>query len=309
MSKSVLLKSSIAKKYWMAFTGLFLCLFLVGHLLGNLQLFAGGEEGKRAFNEYAYFMSHNPGIKIMSYLTYISILFHAIDGILLTIENKKARPVAYAHNKPNTNSKWYSRSMAILGSIVLIFIVTHMANFWWKAKYSSAPFPIHQVIKTVDLPVGQNPMTGEMVTKPIEITYMLTTKGEYKEYKYFEPESKQEEIAFDVKNGTEFYDKKSNLKIGEGYKDLYSVVMAFFGQDKPDAGLKANSMALVAVIGYVLAMCVLAFHLMHGFSSAFQSLGLRHPRYTPMIETIGKAFAVLVPLAFASIPVFIYLTK
>ena len=91
MSKSAILSSSIAKKYWMALTGLFLCLFLVGHLLGNLQLILkAGEEGKRAFNEYAYFMTHNPLIKVMSYLTYLSILFHAIDGILLTIQNKKA---------------------------------------------------------------------------------------------------------------------------------------------------------------------------------------------------------------------------
>ena len=104
MSKSALLKSSIAKKWWMALTGLFLCLFLVGHLLGNFQLFIDGEEGKRAFNEYAYFMTHNPFIKVMSYLTYLSILFHAIDGIALTIQNKKARPQKYAYNKPSANS-------------------------------------------------------------------------------------------------------------------------------------------------------------------------------------------------------------
>ena len=106
MSKSALLKSSIAKKYWMALTGLFLCLFLVGHLAGNLQLILKtGEEGKRAFNEYAYFMANNPAIKILSYLTYISIIFHAVDGIMLAFQNKKARPVAYAYNKPSANNK------------------------------------------------------------------------------------------------------------------------------------------------------------------------------------------------------------
>ena len=88
MSNSSILKSSIAKKYWMALTGLFLCTFLIGHLLGNLQLiFIDGEEGRRAFNEYAYFMTHNPAIKILSYLTYISIIFHAVDGFILTIQN------------------------------------------------------------------------------------------------------------------------------------------------------------------------------------------------------------------------------
>ena len=68
MSKSAFIKSSIAKKYWMALTGLFLCLFLVGHLIGNLQLIVKtGEEGRRAFNEYAYFMTHNPAIMVLSY--------------------------------------------------------------------------------------------------------------------------------------------------------------------------------------------------------------------------------------------------
>ena len=93
MSKSVLLNSSIAKKYWLALTGLFLCLFLAGHLAGNLQLFIPGEAGRLQFNEYALFMTTNPAVKVLSYVTYFSILFHAIDGILLTVQNRKARPV------------------------------------------------------------------------------------------------------------------------------------------------------------------------------------------------------------------------
>jgi succinate dehydrogenase / fumarate reductase cytochrome b subunit len=296
MSKSVLLKSSIAKKYWMALTGLFLCLFLVGHLLGNLQLFMGGEEGKRAFNEYAYFMTHNPLIKVMSWITYISILFHAVDGILLTIENKKARPVPYAYNNPGANSSLASRSMALLGSVILIFIATHMANFWWKMKYSSDPMPLH----TVSV---KDPQSGG------EQTFYITLTGDYIPTTAFENNPMTGGAQMKIKNGNEFYSAQVDLKIGEGYKDLHSVVMAFFGQDKPAAGLKANEFALLAVAGYVLAMVVMAFHLMHGFSSAFQSLGVRHPKHTKTIELLGKAFAVLIPLGFAIIPIFIYLTK
>jgi succinate dehydrogenase / fumarate reductase cytochrome b subunit len=48
---------------------------------------------------------------------------------------------------------------------------------------------------------------------------------------------------------------------------------------------------------------------MHGFASAFQSLGARHPKYTTLIANIGKAFAIIIPFAFAIIPIFIYLTK
>ena len=69
MSSSGILKSSLAKKYAMALTGLFLCSFLVGHLLGNLQLFIPGAEGQTAFNEYALFMTTFPLVKVLSYLT------------------------------------------------------------------------------------------------------------------------------------------------------------------------------------------------------------------------------------------------
>ncbi|MGV3632380.1 MAG: succinate dehydrogenase cytochrome b subunit [Bacteroidota bacterium] len=307
MSKSVLLKSSLAKKYWMSLTGLFLCLFLVGHLLGNLQLFMSGEEGKRAFNEYAYFMQHNPFIKILSYVTYLSIIFHAIDGYLLAVQNKKARPVGYAANKPSANSSSASRNMAVLGTVILVFIVTHMANFW--AKMHFADMPLHSMVKTVEVPVGQDPMTGEVIKKPIEITYYLTTKGEYKEQVYKDPASGQTQEAFEVKDETFFIDKNSGLKIGEGYKDLHSLTYAFFGQDRSAVGYPANEYALIAVIAYVISMLVLAFHLSHGFASAFQSLGLRHPAYTRLIKGLGQAFSLVIPLAFAAIPVYIYLTK
>jgi len=141
MAKSAFLKSSIAKKYWMALTGLFLCLFLVGHLIGNLQLFMSGYEGALQFNKYALFMTSNPAVKLLSYVTYLSILFHAIDGIYLAIQNKKARPIAYAMNNPSKNSGFSSRNMAVLGTLVLFFIATHMINFWAKMKFgTSIPF-------------------------------------------------------------------------------------------------------------------------------------------------------------------------
>src|SRR4051812_17301329 len=109
MAKSALLKSSLAKKYWMALTGLFLCLFLVGHLAGNLQLIFGDA---LQFNQYALFMTSNPAVKLLSYLTYISIVFHSVDGILLAIQNRKARPIAYAYERQEANTNFSSRNMA-----------------------------------------------------------------------------------------------------------------------------------------------------------------------------------------------------
>jgi succinate dehydrogenase / fumarate reductase cytochrome b subunit len=284
MSKSVILKSSIAKKYWMAFTGLFLCLFLVGHLLGNLQLFYAGEEGRRAFNEYAYFMQHNLLIKVMSYVTYLSILFHAIDGLLLAFQNKKARPVQYAMNKASANSSSASRQMALLGSIILIFIATHMVNFWGKMHFGE--IPLHTYNVSMPGQMGQVQESSFYYTHDFSVQPVPVVK----------------EIV--VKNELELYIKNPEIKVGEGYKDLHSVVMGFFG--KSANGNDVNELAWLAVLLYTISMAVLSFHLMHGFASAFQTLGLRHPRYTAIIKNVGMGFAIIVPATFASIPLYIF---
>jgi len=274
MSKSVLIKSSLAKKYWMALTGLFLCLFLVGHLLGNLQLFMSGEAGRLQFNQYAHFMTTNPAVKILSYVTYISILFHSIDGFLLTYQNRKARPQQYAHNNRSANSKWYSRNMAILGTIILVFISTHMVHFWAKMNFSEVP------LHTIE--IGDENMKAE---------YYLTTSENY--------------VPVDdvvVKDKTQLYDKTYDIKLGTAYKDLYTVVMNFFSP-------KENSTAMAMVIFYVLSMLAMSFHLMHGFQSAFQSLGANYKSYMPLIKKLGYAFAIVVPLTFAAIPLYLFISQ
>ena len=311
MSNSVLFKSSIAKKYFMALTGLFLCTFLVGHLLGNLQLiFNTGEEGRRAFNEYAYFMGHNLFIKVLSYTTYIALIVHAVDGIMLTIQNRKARPVKYAYNNPKANSGTASRNMAILGTLILVFLATHMANFWWKAKITEE-IPLH--VKTIEKSYQQqNPMTGQVTNIRYQINHLLTTKGEYipisvkdlEHDTYVNPQTGESVQGNDtcfvkIKDGFHVYDKNTNLNIGEAYKDLHTVVMTFFS--------KENSNALFGVIFYVISMIVLGYHLWHGFASAFQSLGLNHPLYMPIIKKIGMAFSIVVPFLFAIIPIIIYM--
>lgn len=273
MAKSALLKSSLTKKYWMALTGLFLCLFLSGHLAGNLQLLV--PHNALNFNKYALFMTSNPAVKILSYLTYISILFHAIDGIMLTIQNKAARPIGYAKNNPSSNSAWASRNMAVLGTIILIFIVTHMISFWGKMHFDK------------DMPLQTIMINAQGQSQE----FYLTTDGGYL------PKAQVDQKMIVIKDRTDFYDAGANVKIKEGYKDLYKITIAFF-QDA--------QYGLLFTLLYVLSMIVLAFHLLHGFSSAFQSLGMNHPKYTPAIKTIGQGFAIVVPLLFAIIPLYIH---
>jgi succinate dehydrogenase / fumarate reductase, cytochrome b subunit len=287
MAKSAFLKSSIAKKYWMALTGLFLCLFLVGHLLGNLQLLMGNNtDAALQFNKYALFMTTNPAVKLLSYLTYISIIFHAIDGIYLAIQNKKARPVAYAMNNPSKNSSFSSRNMAVLGTVVLVFIATHMVNFWAKMHFDGK-FPLQTISVDNGMGLKQNFVIG-------------TQNGQF-----FPNDSlalvQQGMERRDVKD---FYNKQVGVKIGEGYKDLHKVTYAFF-QSKGKLFNAIPNEGLFFTLFYVLSMAVLGFHLWHGFQSAFQSLGV-NGKFTPAIKVFGKAFSVIVSILFAIIPIYIH---
>ncbi len=125
--------SSLGKKLIMALTGLFLCTFLIVHVGGNLLLFK--HDDGFAFNVYANFLTHFPPIEVIAYLLYLSILVHTVYAIVLTRKNRKARPVGYAVTAGD-NAKWQSRNMGLLGSILFLFIVIHMSDFWYNYKYT-----------------------------------------------------------------------------------------------------------------------------------------------------------------------------
>lgn len=218
--------SSIGKKLLMSLTGLFLILFLVVHLIGNLQLLK--DDGGEAFNTYAYMMTHNPFIKIVAYGNYFFIILHAFVGISIALYNKGAKGQKYAVSNSNKTT-WASKNMALLGTLILAFILIHMGDFWFKMKF-----------------------TDEL-----------------------------------------------GMKSYEGFpevRDLYTRVSTAFSQ-------------LWIVIVYLIGMMVLSFHLWHGFQSAFQTLGLNHKKYTPLIKSVGKAYAILIPLGFAIIPIWYFLFK
>jgi succinate dehydrogenase / fumarate reductase, cytochrome b subunit len=292
MAKSALLKSSLAKKYWMALTGLFLCLFLVGHLLGNLQLIFSDA---LAFNLYALFMTTNPAVKILSYLTYFSIIFHAVDGIILTIQNQKARPVKYVMNKPEKNTIWASRNMAVLGTVILVFIITHMANFW-AVMHFKEDMPLQTITMKgpggVDRELFITTGSGESRYIPVEI---LESPNVVKEgNKFYIYTDGDQAIDTDAKSTNK---ERAKVFYAEGYKNLHKITVDFFTQ--PTYGI-------FWTIGYVICMVVLGFHLYHGFGSAFQSLGANNPKYNGFIRNFGYAFAIIVPLLFAVIPVYIH---
>ena len=205
-------------------SGLFLALFLLGHLLGNLQLFIPGEYGQKQFNEYALFMTTNPAVKILSVLTYSSIILHTILTLFLVFQSSNARDVKYLQSSGNANSTWGSKNMAVLGTLILVFIVIHMKSFWYEMHFGV--------------------------------------------------------IGLDQ----------------WGNKDLHTVTVTAFNK-------------LWYVLFYVLSMVVLAIHLKHGVESVFQTLGIKTRRYVSLIHKAAYGFALIVPAAFASIPIYLYVTQ
>ena len=117
----------------MSLTGLFLCSFLIVHLIGNLQLLA--DDGGASFNTYAYFMTNNPLIKFISIGLYFFIVLHAVQGFILYFSNKKSKGRNYAV-KTRENGSWASKNMALLGTLILAFLFIHMGDFWFKMKFT-----------------------------------------------------------------------------------------------------------------------------------------------------------------------------
>ena len=128
-------KSSVGQKFLMSITGLFLILFLVVHLTANLFLLAGSD----MFNIVSHFMETNPIIQIMQPLLAIGFIIHIIYAIILTLQNRKARPKAYAKFEQGHSSSWASRNMFVLGTLIAVFLVMHLINFFWKMKFTGDP--------------------------------------------------------------------------------------------------------------------------------------------------------------------------
>ena len=123
----------------MALTGLFLSLFLVIHLLGNLQLLLPAQEAQLQYNEYSHLLSGFLPIKGISYGLYLCILLHSLDAVYLSYKRKKANGVSYTFDRRGRASSWYSRNMMALGIIIFVFLVIHFKDFWYQYKFKSLP--------------------------------------------------------------------------------------------------------------------------------------------------------------------------
>ena len=166
---------------------------------------------------------------------FVFLLIHIVQGLLLWKQNKNARPVKYIVTKLNANSKWYSRSMGLLGTLILIFLILHLYHFWTPSRFG-----------------------GIANVRALE----ETTLADY-----------------------------NNEQVHNLFKEMLLVFQ--------------NNLLVVVV--YVLGVTSLCWHLLHGFQSAFQTFGLNHKKYTPLIKSIGVGYSIIICLLFALMPIAIYL--
>jgi succinate dehydrogenase / fumarate reductase, cytochrome b subunit len=133
------LSSTLSQKNLMALTGLFLCLFLIVHLLGNLQLLLPTKLAQWQFNFYSKLLSENIFIHIISYLLFATIIAHAVYALVITINNRRANGKRYEYDRRGVSSKWYSRKMGLLGTVILFFLIIHLRDFWYEVQFGHLP--------------------------------------------------------------------------------------------------------------------------------------------------------------------------
>lgn len=221
MSSKGLRYSSITKKIVMSLMGLFLIVFLVVHLTVNLLLIF--DPTREIFNVAAHFMATNPAIKIMEFTLFAGFIIHIIFGFILQVQNWLARPSRYKVEGWSHTSV-FSKFMIHTGIIILIFLVLHLIDFYFKLMFGEVP---------------------------------------------------------------------SMLINGHEYPDMGLLVIEKFS-------------AAIYMIIYIVALIVLGFHLHHAFQSAFQSLGLNHTTYTPVIKAISTIYSIVIAVGFIIIPLYIY---
>lgn len=204
--------SSIGKKQIQAVTGLLFCLFVAVHLMGNLTIYAG----KESFLSY---VDHLHSVEALVTVAEFGLIFFAVlhigMGLYLFLENRRARPVAYAVDKSAGGRTIGSRTAPYTGAFILVFVIFHLIRFRFVDKLTINDF-----------------------------TILSNTFAEF------------------------------------GFWTLF----------------------------YIVGVIVVAVHVSHGFWSGFQTLGLNHPKYMPLVERVGIIFSLIIGIGFSSIPVFLFLS-
>ncbi|MCU7550253.1 succinate dehydrogenase cytochrome b subunit [Chitinophagaceae bacterium LB-8] len=231
MKWSLFFTSAIGKKIVMGLTGLFLITFLVIHvglnacIFYDLPIFDPNDNGAM-FNKASHFMGSTMVMRLLEIVLFAGFILHIIQGWSLELQNRQKRKQGYQVNLGNRGSKWYSRSMGILGTLIFLFLVLHISDFWIPSRI------------THNLPQAQY-------------------------------------------HGVEMHDMF--IKMYNSFQNPVVVVL------------------------YLLGVLALAYHLFHGFHSAFRTMGVHNRKYLAMLKSLGYGFTIVVCVLFALMPIAMFL--
>jgi len=215
----------------MALTGIFLITFLIVHVGLNACIFADWvdtSDNGEMFNKAAHFMGSTIVTRILEIVLFLGFIVHIIQGYAVEAKNRARRGQGYQVSLGNRGSTWMSRSMALLGTLIFLYLIMHVAQFWIPSR----------------------------ITKTLE------------------------EVSYDG----------GRTQIHNLFLRMYEV----FQQP-------------VIVVLYLIGVLALGFHLWHGFTSSFRSIGVHNKKYLSLLKGLGYGFTVIVCIMFALMPISMYL--
>ncbi|HTD94517.1 MAG TPA: succinate dehydrogenase cytochrome b subunit [Chitinophagaceae bacterium] len=230
MKWSEFFTSAVGKKLVMALTGLFLISFLVIHVglnacvFNDLKIFDPTDNG-RMFNKAAHFMGSAVVIRILEIGLFIFFFIHIIQGYVLEFGNRSKRKIGYEVKMGTKGSAWYRKSMGLLGTLLLLFLIMHISHFWIPSRVTNDLTPV--------------------------------TYGDMEAHDLF-------------------------ARMVDVFQNPWIVVL------------------------YVAGCISLGWHLLHGFQSAFRTIGVSNTKYIKIAQLAGAIFSVVVPLLFALMPISMY---
>ena len=137
MKWSLFFTSAVGKKFVMALTGIFLITFLVVHVGLNACIFADWvdtTDNGEMFNKAAHFMGSTIVTRILEGVLFLGFIIHIIQGYVIETKNRVRRGQGYKIGLGSRGSTWMSRSMAILGTLIFMFLILHISKFWWASR-------------------------------------------------------------------------------------------------------------------------------------------------------------------------------
>jgi succinate dehydrogenase / fumarate reductase cytochrome b subunit len=145
MKWSYFFASAVGRKIVMAVTGIFLILFLAVHVGLNACIFADwvdNTDNGRMFNRAAHFMGSTIVTRIMEIILFIGFIAHIVQGYVIEAKNRKRRGHGYEISLGSRGGTWMSRSMAILGSLIFLFLIVHINAFWIPSRVTHDLEPV-----------------------------------------------------------------------------------------------------------------------------------------------------------------------